>query len=228
MEDKVLQQANLKDSEMNDAFEFINNKNEHQALIVLYGLGNKGKTSTLTDLVFLLTNARVKGEINKIFINIDKNGNQRYRDAFYVVMYKGKRIFISTGGDGREICENNIAFFERKGIKQKIHIIEGTAICELDSLSKADQNNKYYRVKPDFIVSACRTEGGSVDANMYFADKLLSKVNQEVWIRKYGMKEGEMPEYIDAKHPIITKNDNDVASDIKAFIDRVKDCKHCI
>lgn len=228
MEDKVMQQANMNDTEMHDAFEFIRNKNEHQALIVLYGLGNKGKTSTLTDLVFLLTNARIKGMINRNFIYVDKNGNQHYKDAYYVLKYSEKTFFVSTYGDGREECENNIAFFERRVVRQKIHIIEGTCIRELDTLSKAEQNNKYYKVKPDFIVSACRTEGGSVDANMYFADKLLSKVNQEVWIRKYGMKEGEVPVYIDAKYPIITKNDNAVANDIKAFIDRVKDYKHCI
>ena len=213
---------------IDDAYEFINGDKQYQSLIVLYGLGNQGKTSTLTDLLFLLTNARVRDFINKNLTKMDKKGLMHYKDGCYVLRYKGRGVFISTYGDGRIECERNKDFFESKEIDVPIYVIEGTTVRELNSMSSKEQQRKYYNVKPNFLISACRTEGGSVDATMYLADKLLSKIQQEVWIRKFGIKEDELPEYVYAAYPIITKYDDIVARDIKAFINRVRNNRHSI
>jgi hypothetical protein len=219
---------NETEQNIQDASEFTSEKIRHQALIILYGLGNQGKTSTLTDLLFLLTNAQVKHFVNKNFTKKDKKGLLHYKDGYYVLRYKGKGVFISTYGDGRIECERNKDFFECKEIDVPIYVIDGKTVRELKSMSDKEQQRKYYDVKPNFLISACRTEGGSVDATMYLANKLLSKIQQEVWIRKFGIKEGELPEYIDLTYPIITKDDDNVARDIRAFINRVRNNEHCI
>ena len=211
-----------------DASEFVNGKIVHQSLIVLYGLGNQGKTNTLTDLLFLLTAPDIKIFVNKNFIRVNRRKVKHYKDGYYVLSYEEKNVFISTYGDGRKECERNKDFFEGKKIDEPIYVIDGPHIIELNEMTETEQQSRYYNNKPDFLISACRTEGGGVDATMYLADKLLPNVLQQVWIRKFGIKDGQSPDYIDSTYPIITKNDDKMAHDIKGFIDRVKDNKHYV
>ncbi len=224
--------TNIKDTSIEeyiqDASEFIPGRIHHQSLIVLYGLGNQGKTSTLTDLLFLLTNARIRDYVNAYFVRTMSNGSICYNDGYYVLKYERRSVFIATYGDGREECERNKDFFEHRPIDVPIYVIEKDRVLVLDELSEKEQKKKYKDVTPDFCISACRTEGGSVDAMMYLSDKMLPHILQEVWIRKLGIAEGEKPDFIYPSVPIITRKDDNVARAIKAFIRRVKDHQHCI
>lgn len=205
-----------------DTPEFLKGKIRHKALIVLFGLGNQGKTSTLFDLLFLLTSNsnQIKIHINKYFTKKNRKGQLCYKDGYFVLYYSDNPIFISTCGDGAAECERNKDFFERKPISQPIYIIDGTRVLPLEKLSEEEQNAKYYNVPPQICVSACRTEGGSVDATMYMSKKFLSHILQEVFIRKIG-KKGGITESIYPDGPVITKDDHCLALDIKEYIDKM-------
>ncbi len=205
-----------------DTPEFRNGKIRHKALIVLYGLANQGKTSTLMDLLFHLTNNnQVKQYVDKHFTKKNRKRQQCYKDGYFVLSYMDNSIFISTCGDGAAECERNKDFFERKPISQPVYIIDGTQVTPLAKLSEEEQKAKFYNVTPQICVSACRTEGGSVEATMYMSKKFLSHIRQELFIRKIGSSGSKMPKSIYQDGPIITNDDDILARNIKEYIDKI-------
>ena len=217
---KTLLEERENEEQIKDSPDYTIDKIHHQALIILFGLGNQGKTSTLTDLLFLLTNVDVANYVNNNFIS--KKKQNHYQDNYYVLHYNDSTIFIATYGDGSSECERNQDFFEHKPIDKPIYIIEGINVKLLKDLPKKEQKSKYYKQVPDFCIAACRTEGGSVDATLYIAKKFLPHIKQEVWIRKIGMQPGESPDYINPSIPIITKKDDILAKEILALINRLR------
>ncbi len=207
---------------MQDNCEFSLNNFSNQALIVLYGLGNQGKTTTLTHLLFLLTNNSAKNYVDKNLVQTGKNGNQHYNDAYYILEYNSALIFIATYGDGRNECERNNDFFAGKEInKDLVYVVSDNNICKFSSLSNEKQKELYHNAKPNIFITACRTDGGSVDATLYQTNKMLPRAKQIVWIRKMGLPKNAKPEYIDPAMPIVTKNDDKVANEIKQLLDRL-------
>lgn len=207
---------------MQDNWELSLGEIPHQTQIVLYGLGNQGKTTTLTHLLFLLTNNSVKNFINTNLVQTGKNGNQHYNDAYYILEYNGALVFIATYGDGRNECERNNNFFACKEInKDLVYVVSDNNICKLSSLSNEKQKELYHNAKPNIFITACRTDGGSVDATLYQTNKMLPHAKQIVWIRKMGLPKNAKPEYIDPAMPIVTKNDDKVANEIKQLLDRL-------
>ena len=207
---------------MQDNWELSLGEIPHQTQIVLYGLGNQGKTTTLTHLLFLLTNNSVKNFINTNLVPKGKNGNLHYNDAYYILAYKNFVVFIATYGDGRDECERNNNFFACKEInKDLVYVVSDNNICKLSSLSNEKQKELYHNAKPNIFITACRTDGGSVDATLYQTNKMLPHAKQIVWIRKMGLPKNAKPEYIDPAMPIVTTNDDKVANEIKQLLDRL-------
>ena len=207
---------------MQDNWELSLREIPHQTQIVLYGLGNQGKTTTLTHLLFLLTNNSAKNYVDKNLVQTGKNGNLHYNDAYYILAYKNFVVFIATYGDGRDECERNNDFFAGKEInKDLVYVVRGNGVHKFSSLSENEQKRIYYNAKPNICITACRTEGGSVDATLYQTNKMLPRAKQIVWIRKMGLPKNAKPEYIDPAMPIVTTNDDKVANDIKQLIDRL-------
>lgn len=197
------------------------------SLIVLFGTSNSGKTSTLMDLVMLLTNARVRRYINTFLVDVNpKTGRNYYIDAMFIFKYKGLNIYLSTFGDTRYICERNCFFFERKQELMKsnlIHVFDGKTITTMDKLPTKIQNQylKKKEYQPHICISACRTDGGPVDAMMYFSDKILPKVQNEIWLRKWRDPKHYEPKPIDNKPSIINVDDDKLAKEIKQLLDRM-------
>lgn len=225
MEKEISNENNVvtKDTIQHDA-----SKDFHiKSLITLFGTSNSGKTSTLMDLVMLLTNATVKKYINTYLVDVNtKTGLNYYNDAMFIFKYKNLNVYLSTFGDYREICERNCHFFERKKYLLKtglIHVIDGKTIITMDKLPSKTQN-KYYKKKeyqPDICISACRTDGGPVDAMMYFSDKILPQVQNEIWLRKWRDPQNYKPKPIDKMPSIINVDDDKLAKEIKQLLDRM-------
>lgn len=133
--------------------------------IVLYGLANSGKTTTLRHTIETLTGVRLK-----------KN-HENWRVVFD---YEGKTIALSTFGDKPRDIKNDISFFEGKKPKVKIvQIAKGT--CK--DLTASDLS----KMKFDICISACRVEddmqnvqlleaylkskGGGIDVQWLFKPK---------------------------------------------------------
>ena len=84
-------------------------KKTNDALFILYGTANQGKTSTLFYLLLLL--GRKSKTINnkslisfiKKFERIAPTGGLSYADVRVVIPYEGKHIAITTFGDYREV-----------------------------------------------------------------------------------------------------------------------------
>lgn len=65
-------------------------------IIALYGSGGKGKTKTLNLLIKLLS------------------GLERQGDGQVLISYRDKDVAITTGGDTKEVVEENIDFFVKQ------------------------------------------------------------------------------------------------------------------
>ena len=77
-------------------------------ILALWGNGSKGKTTTLNLLTKLLSN-------NLTQINDQKNPiNNRTKDNCYVVMYKEKRIGVTTRGDTKEVLEEDFKWLKSR------------------------------------------------------------------------------------------------------------------
>ena len=193
-----------------------------RSVIVLYGKSNSGKTSTLMDLLMLLNRAFVKKFINTNLVKTNRSGVMYYQDAMFIFYYKEHLIFLSTFGDTQDICEANCHFFERKQANRDIYVIHNGTVKHLKDLSSTEKKSFFARkLKPSFCISACRTDGGPADAIMYFSKKVLDDVQNVVWIRKWRDPKAYNPIYTDQKTPIITADDEQLAKEIRNFIDRM-------
>ena len=65
-------------------------------IIALYGSGGKGKTKTLNLLIKLLS------------------GLERHGDGQVLISHRDKDVAITTGGDTKEVVEENIDFFVKQ------------------------------------------------------------------------------------------------------------------
>jgi hypothetical protein len=186
---------------------YANKRIDQITLIVLYGLGNSGKTSTLINVVKLLISP-------KAYASHIWNNGKRYQDVMIIIKFKEKLIYISTKGDGRNECEENILFFRRKLDETKILVVHKNKVVSLSSLSASEIKELYRNAKPDICISASRTDGGSVAASDYHMMERLPSFRTGIWIRKVSAKQKLDEE-------LLTSIDRQVAEDMKNLIKRL-------
>ncbi len=95
-------------------------KTAFDALFVLFGTSNQGKTSTLYELLRLLgnkskvVNSAVTAFIKSMEREDSKTGKLYYADTRVVIPYANHDIAIATFGDNVGVCEDNMFFFRKK------------------------------------------------------------------------------------------------------------------
>lgn len=167
-------------------------KTSYDALFVLFGTSNQGKTSTLFRLIYLLGRKSKNVDTKSVSAFIKQHekvdlstGRLFYSDVRIVIPYQGKQIAIATFGDYREVCETNMSFFRRKEVP--FFFYDGIDFVSSDDENLTKQQKvKLKKVKPTIFISACRTEGGAVDAMEYCSHFYLKQIARIIWIRKKG------------------------------------------
>lgn len=147
--------------------------------MILYGEGSSGKTSTLMYLAALLAGSG--SYIPTIWTSITRHffiGGKHIKDARFIVDYKGKRIFIATGGDSWAICTGNYNFFSDEFRNVTIYKIDSTGVRKLTALDK--RKDAFH--DPDLCIGACRPIGdrkGAIKAiHSYSEDVYLNTINR--------------------------------------------------
>lgn len=154
--------------------------------IVLYGKRNCGKTTSLMELVVILSG------ISSTVIERLLKKRGRYKDARFIVEYETKLIFIGTGGDTWAICRGNTDFFAGKySSLLDVFLISGGKIKKLDKAEK----EIYKRRRPDVCICACRPDGdgyGAIKAIHSYSEKAIMSYKQQIWIQKDSQKESKI------------------------------------
>ena len=187
-----------------------------KGLVVLYGGLNTGKTSTLTELLFELTNTSIMAYFNKHMIST-KSKKLQYQDGYYIVEYRGHWIFIATGGDSLEVCENNDDFFDGKPSRGNNYYVIHTNDMQPSTINKSD----VAKYQPDICVCPCHKDGETMLATRYLASKRMKDCLLQCWFQKIGMSKNQEPEYVYPSVPIITADDQLTAAEIKKAIDQI-------
>ena len=181
-----------------------------QALFVLYGNRNKGKTTSLTELVFkLVSNPVIISQIKKHIIrnNINKK-TKSYKNGCYVIQYNGKWIFLSTWGDDRKSCELNINFFYGIPVNKNIYLIDKNGFTPLK------RGTAYTLHRPDICITASHGDDDSLPPTLYLANKQLEPCKWQIWRHKMGDQGYQNEDGI-----YVSKEDDEVANELKDMID---------
>lgn len=187
-----------------------------KGLAVLYGGANTGKTSTLTELLFELTNKRVMAYINK-HMKSTRSKKLQCQDGHYIVEYRNHWVFIATGGDTLEICENNDDFFNGTPNRGSNYYVIHKDDEEPTLIKKSEISNYL----PDICVCPCHKDGDTMLATRYLASKRMNDCMMQCWFRKIGMSKNQKPVYVYPSVPIITADDLLTAAEIKKAIDQI-------
>lgn len=183
-----------------------------EALFVLYGEHDRGKTTTLTTLVLMLAGKSLTNRVIKKMKKKTQKANGGFRDGYYIIRYCGKWIFISTCGDTRKECEKNINFFHGVAVHRDIHIVYNN---EIYTLRKGNPNK---HIRPDICITASRVKGESVQPILYLANRLFCNCHWQIWRQKIGYE--KMTDVIYSNPSCsITKDDDDVANELKQLLD---------
>ena len=165
--------------------------------MILYGEENTGKTSTLMYLAALLAGSgrfvpTLWAKITSLFFS----GRKTIKDAKFIVDYKGKLIFIATGGDSWAVCKDNYNFFSDVFKRLSMYIFDGTDVKRLEG--KAKYAMKYH--DPDICIGACRPSGdrkGAIKSihsysediflnniHCYKDEKSILNYDLQIWIKR--------------------------------------------
>lgn len=197
-------------------------KTAFDALFVLFGTSNQGKTSTLYELLRLLgskskaVSTRAVTTFIKSMERVDpKTGKLYYADTRVVIPYENYHIAIATFGDYREVCEDNMFFFRQDPKSEPFYFYAGNQFVSSDdpNLTK-EQTKGLKKVKPTVFLSACRTEGGAVDAMEYCSHYYLRHIARIFWVRKFGSNH----DYTKSR---ISSSDKKYAKGLMDAIDRI-------
>lgn len=187
-----------------------------KGLAVLYGGANTSKTSTLTELLFELTSYSVMAYVNKHMIST-RSKKLQYQDGHYIVEYRGHWIFIATGGDTLEICENNDDFFNGTPYRGNNYYVIHSCANEPKHIKKSEVSNYL----PDICVCPCHKDGDTTLATRYLASKRMNECMMQCWVQKTGMSKNLKPVYVYPSVPIITADDQLTTAEIKKAIDQI-------
>lgn len=220
--------------------EFLDNNNSPKPLtnlyykseIIVFGQGNNGKTS----LLYLLLIKLSKGQLyEKAILDIVKNniitkkspfGNKySLKDLRIIIPYNNHLIYISTIGDGRIECEENLFFFQNRLYADKIGgytlrncmpiiIVNDSGNYTSRVFERGDIKDTVNKYSSNLIfVCPCRTDGGAFDATEYGNEELTRNLLHTIWIRKC-----ESDNLDNVK--LFTKEDNRCSDVIKTIIDK--------
>ena len=179
-----------------------------QALFVLYGDGNKGKTTSLTILLFkLIGDPTIIANLKRIIIN---SKTTKYKNGCYVIFYKGKWIFMSTWGDDRKSSELNIKFFYGISVQKTIIVIDKNGFV------KWERGKAYTLHRPDICITASRSNGASLPPTLYLANKQLESCHWQIWKHKKG---DALLNSRNEDGVLVTSEDIKVANELKSMID---------
>jgi len=146
---------------------------DKKMLIVLYGKRNQGKTTTLFNLIEMLSG-----------INPPRN-----MDGRFIIKYKGHYILIGTGGDSWGICRVNTNFFEG-GTDNKtiLWVVYNNNFEQLKGLDEKVKK-EYEMIKPSICITSCRPSGdgnGAIKAIHYYVERHNEDYERMLWLRKDG------------------------------------------
>ena len=197
-------------------------KTAFDALFILFGTSNQGKTSTLYELLRLLgrKSKDIKTKAVTSFIKdmerIDpKTGRLYYEDTRVIIPYGKFYIAIATFGDYRDVCEDTMFFFRQDSKCPSFYFYDGKALISTkESNLSSEQKKVLKKVKPTIFLSACRTEGGAVDAMDYCSHYYLRHIARIFWIRKLGSNH----DYTKSRQ---SSSDKKYAKDLADAIDRI-------
>lgn len=199
---------NVLDSHKKDSKESKKKEIFPYALFVLYGDGNKGKTTSLTELLFkLIGDPTIIGKLKSRIIN---SKTKKYKNGCYVIFYKGKWIFMSTWGDDRKSSELNINFFYGISVQKKIFVIDNNGLGQLK------RGTAYTLHHPDICITASHGDGTSLPPTLYMANKQLEPCHWQIWKHKKGdaLQNARNEDGI-----LVTSEDIEVAKELKSMID---------
>ena len=200
----------------------IESKKLYSTQIVLYNSSNHGKTSSLYMLLLMLTQKESFAQkIFQLFLNNvnyhEKRGKYIIKDIRIAFPYNGYRIYLSTKGDGRFFCENNM-YFGRDLLYDKRDSIESYYVIEDQIYMGCDKVPDWKDWKEDNIrrifISPCHNSDDTVDATMYYSQMLVSNIDRILWIRKLDCDRLK-------NSCIFTTEDVRVAEEMKNAIDRI-------
>ena len=151
--------------------------------IILFGKASCGKTTSLMKLaVMLASGGEVSPAVKKAVDAEFKIDEKHYKDARFIVEYKGKLAYIGTGGDTWYVCRLNCDFFSGNyNNLTDIYLIDENGVRKLDNETK----NSYKGRTPDVCVSACRPEGdgkGAVKAIHSYSEDAIMGYSRQIWV----------------------------------------------
>lgn len=176
---------------------------DKRLLIVLYGNANRGKTTTLKELILKLSN---NGKGNPalrsiLYKKISKSGKNK--DGRFILDVDGKSVYIATEGDDWRFSNVNAKFFEGSiDSKMIIHRVTSTDVIQL-----TDEEKKQIKGhRADICVCACRPSGDSTGAvkalHMYCEKAIENDFIYQLWVQKNSemkdeLKADELKTYIE-------------------------------
>lgn len=180
-------------------------KRKLEEIIVLYDTHDKGKTSTLRELINVMAGSvpTKGGDIRVIIRNYHAKGQ-----------HKKVNVFVATCGDSPCIIEDNIRFFNGK-MPDACNV--STYICNYGSeeWEIVENEEQIKGIESNICISACRTDGGGVDAMHYFVNSNLSYTFFTAWIRLKYLRLKLNVNVTKTKTP----NWNKLATELKSLID---------
>lgn len=155
-------------------------------LIVLYGDSNKGKTTTLKELVLLLANGGTVLPALRALLYKFLPPKGKKKDGRFILEVNNKLIYIATGGDTWAISRGNVDFFEGNHLtSMKIYRVTSSSIVPM---SLTEKKKKYLNRKADICVCACSPEGDSTGAikalHMYCEEAIAHNYVYQLWVQK--------------------------------------------
>ena len=193
----------------------------NKALIILYGNANKGKTSTLFQLLSLIGNK--SSSILKTAIATFIQGKMKmkpnkgcyYGDARIVITYCGIQIAIATYGDNQKNCEDNMSFFrqEKRG-NVPFYFFDGTKFVNSSSKNLTINQRKFLEtIHPTIFISACHEDGITLEVMKYCSDHYRRNIDLIMWVHKEGLPPTKKSDFC--------TNNLRYANDLMDAIDRI-------
>ncbi len=180
-------------------------KRKLEEIIVLYDTHDQGKTSTLRELIGVMAGSIPTdgGDLRVIIRNYHAK-NQ----------HKKVNVFIATCGDTPWIIEDNIRFFNGK--MPDMNNVPAYIYNYGDEAWEFVENEEQIKgIESNICISACRTDGGGVDAMHYFVNSNLAYTFSTVWIRLKLLRLKLNVQKTKNKTP----NWNKLATELKGLID---------
>lgn len=179
-----------------------------ERIIALYGSPREGKSSTLRELIKLMTGSLPSGVKHDYRVII--------KDYYVQKEDKHVNVFIATCGDTKDVILKSILFFNGK-----LYSKPAAPIWLFDYGSKTWKKVKTKKdlmgIEANICVSACRTKGGGVTAMQDYIKSHLPYTFFSVWIRLALLRK----KLGTPKDMSKIANWNKIATELKIIIDQI-------